>query len=139
AYFAARAKPKHPRDLLAHECINYRRIATGDVYKWEFTANGKDFTVAAKGRVICNDAALMIRAALDGVGLAYLLESMVRSELAGRRLVRVLAGFCPPFPGHFLYYPSRAHVSPKLGALVQFLRFGGAPETTSKKPARDRR
>ncbi len=122
SYFAVRGKPKHPRDLHAHECVNYRRIAGGDVYRWEFTENGKDFEVSVNGRVLCNDADVMLRAALDGVGLSYLLESMVAEPIAAKRLVRVLGEFCPPFPGHFLYYPSRAHVAPKLSALIGFLR-----------------
>jgi len=124
AYLSRRGKPKHPRDLHDHDCINYRRISTGDIYKWEFTEKGKDMEIAVHGRLVCNDAFLMRRAALDGIGLAYLLESTVESELRERHLVRVLADYCPPFPGHFLYYPSRLHVAPKLKALVEFLRVG---------------
>ncbi|HEY5962112.1 MAG TPA: LysR substrate-binding domain-containing protein [Polyangiaceae bacterium] len=41
AYFARRGKPKRPRDLLTHECVNYRRISSGDIYNWEFTEKGK--------------------------------------------------------------------------------------------------
>jgi DNA-binding transcriptional LysR family regulator len=130
AYFAVRGRPKHPRDLHAHECVNYRRIAGGDVYKWEFTENGKDFEVAVHGRVVCNDADVMIRSAVDGVGLSYVLESMVEQELADRSLVRVLGDFCLPFPGYFLYYPSRAHIAPKLMALVDFLRVDRKRRTT---------
>jgi len=135
AYFAVRGKPKHPRDLHAHECVNYRRIAGGDVYKWEFTENGKDFDVAVRGRVVCNDAELMLRAALDGIGVSYLLESMVKRELADGRLLRVLNDHCPPFPGHFLYYPSRAHVAPKLKALVDFLRVDAKRRTARSTPS----
>jgi DNA-binding transcriptional LysR family regulator len=122
AYFVSHGKPKHPRDLHAHDCITYRRITGGDVYRWEFTENGKDFDVAVKGRVVANDGALMVRAAEAGLGLANVLESMVEEELREKRLVRVLAPYCPPFPGYFLYYPSRAHLAPKLRALVDLLR-----------------
>ncbi len=137
SYFAVRGEPKHPRDLHAHECVSYRRIAGGDVYKWEFAERGKDFVVATKGRIVCNDAELMVRAALDGVGLAYLLESMVEREIEGKRLVRVLGNFCPPFPGHFLYYPTRAHVAPKLEALVAFLRVDARGRKTVKPGNRE--
>jgi DNA-binding transcriptional LysR family regulator len=108
--------------LQAHECINYRRRALGVVYRWEFTENGKDFEVAVHGRLTANDADLMIRAAESGDGLAYVMESAVRSQLADKRLVRVLDSFCEPFPGFFLYYPSRAQIAPKLKALVDFLK-----------------
>ena len=121
-YLAKRGKPKHPRDLHEHECIRYRRHTRGDIYQWEFTVDGKDLEVAVAGRIVTNDGELMIRAAVQGNGLAYVLESMVVEELRDKRLVRVLGDFCPPFPGHFLYYPSRKHVAPKLKALVDFLR-----------------
>ncbi|MBK7400370.1 MAG: LysR family transcriptional regulator [Myxococcales bacterium] len=144
SYFAARGKPKHPRELHAHACIEYRRVTAGSVYRWEFTEDGKDFEVEVHGRVVCSDAQLMTRAAVDGVGLAYLLESMVEEELASRALVRVLGDFCPPFAGYFLYYPSRAHVAPKLRALIDFLRPrpgrrrpkapAQGPKTSPKKP-----
>jgi DNA-binding transcriptional LysR family regulator len=122
AYLAARGKPKHPRDLHAHDCINYRRRSLGVVYRWEFTENGKDFEIAVNGRILVNDGDIMLHAACDGLGLAYLIDSSVRPALAEKRLVRVLEPYCVPFPGFFLYYPSRAHLAPKLQALVAFLK-----------------
>jgi DNA-binding transcriptional LysR family regulator len=122
SYFAVRGKPKHPRDLHGHECINYRQKTRGGIYRWEFNENGKEFEIAVDGRVTTNDADVMIEAARDGLGLAYVLDSTVRDELAGKRLVRVLDAFCPPFPGYFLYYSSRSQLAPKLRALVEFLR-----------------
>jgi DNA-binding transcriptional LysR family regulator len=122
AYFRAHGKPKHPRELLEHDCINYRLATRGGLYRWEFTQDGKDFEMAVEGRLLANDWHVMLRGALDGVGLAYLLESSVREPLKDKRLVRVLEDYCPPFPGFFLYYPSRAGLSPKLRALVDFLR-----------------
>ncbi|WP_438034876.1 LysR family transcriptional regulator [Sorangium sp. So ce204] len=125
AYLSARGKPRHPRELHAHACINYRQITSQNVYRWEFTENGKDFDIAVSGPLVCNDPDLMVRAAVDGIGLAYVLEATVQDELRGKRLARVLEGFCPPFPGYFLYYPSRAHVPPKLSAFIDFLRRRG--------------
>jgi DNA-binding transcriptional LysR family regulator len=125
-YFAARGKPKHPRDLQAHDCINYRRKTSGVVYRWEFTENGKDLVVAVDGRILLNDGELMVNAALAGLGLAYVMESGVREQLAKKSLLRVLEPFCTPFPGFFLYYPSRAQMAPKLKALIDFYRLPSA-------------
>jgi len=122
AYFAVRGTPKHPRDLLAHDCINYRRITAGTIYRWEFSDKGRDFAIAVDGRVTTNDNDVMIRAAEDGIGLAYVTDNSVSDLLADKRLVRVLSAYCLPFPGLFLYYPSRAQLTPKLRALVDFLR-----------------
>lgn len=121
-YFAVHGKPKHPRDLHAHDCINVRTITRGIIYRWEFTEAGKDFEIAVDGRIIANEAGVVVRAACDGLGLAYVVESSVRAELDDQRLVRVLEPYCPSYPGYHLYYSSRAQLAPKLRALVDFLR-----------------
>lgn len=123
AYFATHPRPAHPRELHAHDCINYRRRTRGSVYRWEFTERAKDFEIGVKGRLLVNDADLMLDAALDGLGLAYLLETSVAEHVRAGRLVSVLSDFSTPFPGFFLYYPSRAHLAPKLQALVDFLKW----------------
>ena len=122
AYFAARGRPKHPRELHAHDAVNYRQISSQNIYKWEFSDEGRELAIAVDGRVTTNDSDLMIKAALDGLGLAYVMEDMVREPLAEKRLVRVLAPYCPHFPGLYLYYASRQQLPAKLRALVEFLR-----------------
>jgi len=121
-YFDRHPKPKTPRDITAHRCLQYRMGTDGPVYRWEFEKRGKPVSVSASGPVIVSDAQFMIRAALDGVGLAYLLEDYVAEHIARGDLVRVLDDWCPPFDGYFLYYPSRRHQSPALRALVEALR-----------------
>jgi DNA-binding transcriptional LysR family regulator len=139
AYFAARGKPKQPRDLHRHECLNYRRISSGEIYRWEFTENGKDIEIAVNGRLTLNDADALVDAALAGVGLAHTLESSVREHIDAGRLVRVLDAYCPPFPGLFLYYPSRVHLAPKLQVLVAFLKQRAAALPTSARRSGQRR
>lgn len=121
-YFKSHPKPKAPRDLTAHRCIRYRMGGHGPVYRWEFEKRGKPATVSVSGPLIVNDAEFMIRAALDGVGLAFLLQDYVVPHIARGELVRVLEDWCPPFDGYFLYYPSRRHQPPALRALVEALR-----------------
>ena len=135
AYFAAHGTPKHPRDLLAHACLNLRYPTSGAVYRWEFTERGTDFEMAVDGRVVSNDSAVLAGAAVSGLGIACLVESNVRAHLAEGRLVRVLDAYCPPFPGYFLYYPSRANVAPKLQALVDFIKRERRPRPV-KRPKR---
>ena len=122
AYFAKRGKPKHPRDLHRHDCIGYRRPTSGDLYKWEFDEpDGKAFQMAVDGRLVLDGADVMLRAAANGLGVAYALEDVARPYLERGDVVRVLADYCAPFPGFFLYYPSRIQVPLKLRALIDFL------------------
>jgi len=60
-----------------------------------------------------------------GLVLAYLPEDQVRTHLADGRLVRVLADWCPPFPGYHLYYPSRRQHSPAFDLFIDALRYRG--------------
>ncbi|RKH55434.1 LysR family transcriptional regulator [Corallococcus aberystwythensis] len=122
SYFANRGKPKHPRDLRDHDCINYRSRTTGGLYRWGLTDGGKRIEVAVEGRVVIDDSELQVDTAVAGLGLAYVPESRVRKHLAEKRLVRVLEPYSSTLPGFFLYYPSRTHVAPKLKALIDFFK-----------------
>jgi DNA-binding transcriptional LysR family regulator len=120
AYFKTHPKPHKPQDLLQHRCIGCRHGTA--LYRWEFEKDGKEVTVGPPGPVVLDDVDLMVRAALDGVGIAFTFEEQVAPLLAKRRLVRVLEDWCPPFPGYFIYYPSRRHQPPGLSALIEALR-----------------
>ena len=121
SYFASHPKPRSPRDLHAHRCLNFRHGSAG-VYRWEFDKGRQSLAVAVEGPLIVDDAELLIRAAIDGVGLAFMLEEQAAPHLASGALVRVLEDWCPPFAGYFLYYPSRRQQPAALSALIDALR-----------------
>ena len=121
AYFESYPKPKSPHDLLNHRCINFRHGSDG-VYRWEFDKGKQSLTVAVNGSLVVDDVELMIRAAIDGVGLAFMSDDRAAPHLASGALVRVLEDWCPPFAGFFLYYPSRRQQPAALSALINTLR-----------------
>jgi len=121
SYFARHPKPRHPRDLVDHDCINWHPTASAPPYRWEFTEDDRDFSVAVRSRVLTNDPALNIRLARAGAGLT-LADDRVRDDVASGELVPVLEKFSTPFPGFYLYYPQRRHASPALRALVDYVR-----------------
>ena len=121
AYFKAHPKPKTPHDLLRHKCINFRHGSAG-LYRWEFDKGRKSLSVAVNGPLIVDDVETLIRAAIDGVGLAFVSEERVERWFAAGELVRVLDDWCQPFPGFFLYYPSRRQQPAALAALINALR-----------------
>ena len=119
-YFERHPKPLQPADLHQHRCLRFR-FSSGVIYRWEFGQAGQEFEIDVDGPLICNDNALMQAAAKQGVGLAHLMEDLVREDLARGALIRVLDDWCPPFPGFYLYYPSRAQMPLKLRVLIDFL------------------
>jgi DNA-binding transcriptional LysR family regulator len=127
-YFNSHPKPTSPRELLAHECIRFRHRGQS-VYKWELDKGNQSLAIAVKGSLILDDLDLVIQAALDGVGLAWVAEDRVTSHIASGALVRVLEDWCPPFPGFFLYYPSQKQQPAALSALVETLRIATVQPT----------
>ena len=120
-YFESHPKPRSPRDLTHHRCLNFRHGSVG-VYRWEFDKGKQSLAVAVHGPLIVDDVELLIRAAIDGAGLAFMLEAHAAPHLARGTLVRVLKDWCPPFAGYFLYYPSRRQQPAALTALIETLR-----------------
>jgi DNA-binding transcriptional LysR family regulator len=147
AYLARRGTPRHPRDLVEHECLNWHPVPEAPAYRWEFTERGPDgrgreVVVAAPGRVLSTDSTVNIRLARDGLGLTIVYEDQVRDEVARGELVPVLEAFCEPFAGYSLFYPQRRHASPALRALIDHLR--GAREAArgrqpgGRRPAKEK-
>ncbi|HEY5022569.1 MAG TPA: LysR family transcriptional regulator [Gemmatimonadaceae bacterium] len=134
SYFAKHRKPKHPRDLVEHDCINWHPTPEAPPYRWEFTENKREFSVDVRARMLTNDPALNIRLARAGAGLT-LADDRMREYVAGGELVPVLEEFSTPFPGFYLYYPERRHASPALRALVDYLR-RRRQETQARRPRR---
>jgi len=89
AYFAHRPVPAHPRELTGHVCINWHPEPGAPAYRWEFTEDGRDFSVAVETRVLCNDGGANLRFA--------------RGEL-----VSVLEEFLPPLRGMLPVLPQPA-------------------------------
>src|SRR3954453_12768138 len=54
AYFQSHPKPKSPRDLVSHRCINFRHGSAG-VYRWEFEKGKKSLPVGVAGPSIVDD------------------------------------------------------------------------------------
>ena len=120
-YFKSHPKPKTPHDLLKHRCINFRHGSAG-LYRWEFEKGKKSLSVSVHGPLIVDDVETLVRAAIDGVGLAFVSDERVAAQLETGDLIRVLDDWCQPFPGFFLYYPSRRQQPAALSALINALR-----------------
>lgn len=128
-YFARRRPPRTPDDLARHSCVQYRLASDGAVFDWAFERDGKSRRISVDGRVTVNDPDLAMRAAVDGLGIAYAVEALADPFLRSGQLVRVLEDWSPSFEGLFLYYPGHRQVPVALRALIDMLRpaHGSAP------------
>jgi len=123
AYFERHPRPRHPQDLMRHVCVNLRLPTYGSVYIWEFEKNGREVKVHVEGQLVFNNLALRLNAAMAGLALAYVPEDQVLTHIAGRRLIRVLSDWCPPFSGYHLFYPSRRQPTSAFAVVVDALRY----------------
>jgi DNA-binding transcriptional LysR family regulator len=119
AYIARHSRPRHPKDLLDHRCIRIR-FGRGALLDWEFEKAGQMVKVSPPSGLIANYPGLVQRAARDGLGFWLTFEGYVREAIKSGALVGVLDDWCAPFPGPFLYYPSRRQPPPALAAFVAF-------------------
>jgi DNA-binding transcriptional LysR family regulator len=122
SYFAKRAAPMTPQDLMGHTCINLRLPTLGGLYPWEFEQGGRELKVRVEGQLVFNGIFQALNAALAGFGLAYVPEDLAQPHLAKGRLKRVLEDWCQPWSGYHLYYPSRRQSSAAFALVVDALR-----------------
>ncbi|WP_240811599.1 LysR family transcriptional regulator [Brevundimonas sp. M20] len=121
AYLAAHGRPATPDDLKHHRCIR-QRLPSGKLYRWEFERGQTAAAVEVDGTLGLDHSGLMVEAALEGVGIAFVPETFARAALAEGRLEILLAEWSPPFPGLCLYYAGRRHVPAALGAFIAAVR-----------------
>jgi DNA-binding transcriptional LysR family regulator len=131
-YFARRRPPRTPDDLARHNCVQYRVAADGDVFVWPFERNGKSLRISVDGRVMVNNTDLAVRAAVDGLGIAYTLEALAEPFVRSGQLIRVLEDWSPSFEGLFLYYPGRRQVPATLRALIDMIRTARGSASTGR-------
>ncbi|MDX3927160.1 MAG: LysR family transcriptional regulator [Shinella sp.] len=121
SYLDGKARPHTPDDLYAHCCVR-QRLPSGKRYRWEFSKRGAEVAIDVPGNLTLDDNDLLVQAAADGRGIAYVPEYFAQPFLGTGQLVTVLDDWCPPTPGLALYYPRSRHVPSPLRAFIDLLR-----------------
>ncbi|CDZ58805.1 LysR family transcriptional regulator [Neorhizobium galegae] len=121
SYLDGKARPHTPDDLYAHCCVR-QRLPSGKRYRWEFSKRGAEVAIDVPGNLTLDDNDLLVQAAADGRGIAYVPEYFAQPFLGSGQLVTVLDDWCPPTPGLALYYPRSRHVPSPLRAFIDLLR-----------------
>jgi DNA-binding transcriptional LysR family regulator len=127
SYFAKWSRPRTLEDLAGHRCVQYRRGSDGVVFDWPLARNGTSRKISVDGQVMVNDPDLAVRAAVDGLGIAYTIEALAEPFLRSGQLVRVLEDWSPSFEGLFLYYPGHRQVPAALRALIDMIKAAPGP------------
>lgn len=121
-YFARYGRPETPQDLQQHNCVNMRLPTMGGLYAWEFQQDQREMRVRVEGQLTFNNLQPRIDAAVAGIGLAMVPEDSVEALVGAGRLEKVLENWCAPFPGYYLYYPSRKQHTTAFAAFIDAVR-----------------
>lgn len=122
-YFVSHPAPQTPHELIAHNCTNLRLATHGGLYAWEFEKEGRRLNVQVSGQMIFNTSPQLLTAALEGYGLAYAPEDVVKPYIKAGKLIKVLEDWSAHVPGYHLYYPSRRHSLPAFQLVLDALRY----------------
>ena len=129
SYFAHQKPPRTPDDLGRDCCVQYRRGSDGVVFDWPFERNRKSRAIPVNGRVIVNSPELALRAAVDGLGIAYAVAAQADPFVRSGQLIRVLEDWSPAIKGLYLYHSSHRRVPTALRALIDMTQV--VPSATS--------
>ena len=128
-YFARYGKPRHPHDLLNHQCVVFR-YPSGKPFHWQFA---KELEIAVAGNIILDDVDAELEAVLMGAGIGYLLYEQIREYLDTGRLECVLETGAER-PGFQIYYPNRQYMSCGLRAFLDYVKTGQICQSQRHRP-----
>lgn len=118
-YLARHGRPRHPSELIRHECLGY---STGSAPgSWPFVVGGTVENVAVRARVSANNGEVLTQAAAQGLGITCQPDFIVAPELAAGRVEEVLADFPIPELGIYAMLPGNRQVPHRVRVLMDFL------------------
>jgi DNA-binding transcriptional LysR family regulator len=119
-YVKQHGLPLSVDELEAHRCINFK-LSSGRAYEWEFKVGGVLRKFAPKGGNSFNDAELVLRAVLDGEGIAQMAGYQICDLLRSGKLVACLVQYAPDDRGHYLCYLNRRHLPSRIRVFVDYM------------------
>lgn len=125
-YLSRRGTPVSVAHLVDHQAINLYLPSSGTANRWRLVRGGREVRVRMEGQLLLNTIDLILDAAIDGHGLAYLPYDQVQQAIEEKKLTRVLEKFTPDLPGYHLYYPHRRHAGSAFSLLIEVLKYKGA-------------
>lgn len=119
AYLDKYGTPTHPQELGQHHTISYSYNASKD--EWLFNGPAGPVSVKIHSRIHVNNGDSCVAAALGGAGITRQPTFMIDQYLRSGQLVPLLSDYTSPELGIYAVYPSRAHLPPKVRAMLDFL------------------
>ena len=122
SYLAKNGIPVTPNDIKKHQCLIYQYVnPTKKDYLWPFSINGKVINIPISGTLKSNDTLALANAAVEGLGITMLPQSMLSELIRQNKLFPILQDFLPPAREVHLLYKSDKQQLPKLKMFIEFI------------------
>ncbi|MEO6146627.1 MAG: LysR family transcriptional regulator [Sulfuriferula sp.] len=125
-YLQRHGRPKHPKELIQHECAGYLLTAHSS---WPFIIDGKTQWFPVNGRLKANSGDALLAAAIRGNCITSAPTFMAEQAVRERKLEILLPGFQTSEAGIYAIFPSNRYVPHRVSTLVEYLaqRIGPKP------------
>lgn len=121
-YLAKNGIPVTPNDIKKHQCLIYQYVnPTKKDYLWPFSINGKVINIPISGTLKSNDTLALANAAVEGLGITMLPQSMLSELIRQNKLFPILQDFLPPAREVHLLYKADKQQLPKLKMFIEFI------------------
>ncbi|MPQ55716.1 LysR family transcriptional regulator [Duganella sp. FT27W] len=118
AYLRVHGTPTAAPDLTAHNCLMYNNYSRNT---WHFQVQGRPVAVSVSGNFSTSEAAIVVRAAVNGHGITLLPHFAAASLIADGKLAHLLPEVEPDILGVYAIYLSRRHMPAAMRVLIDFL------------------
>ena len=119
AYSKNNGRPEMVSELENHACLAYSLIPNPTL--WEFMKDGNRTVVKVTPRLMCNNAAIEVAMAVNGIGIGRIPLFCCEQEIAEGTLEIILDDYEQPEIGVYAVYPHRQYLTAKVRAFVDFL------------------
>lgn len=121
AYLKRAGTPKHPNDLLRHQCLTLSSDAS-QTRGWAFVVDGAVTHLRPSGRLDCSDGQVLHDWCVAGLGLAWRSTWEVEQEVQSGQLVSVLDDYAAPPNGIYAVFPHAKHLPLRVRLWIDFLK-----------------
>lgn len=119
AYLARHGEPRHPTDLLDHDCLSYTGSGNFDV--WELLVDGVPAKFSVRARLHSNNGDVLDQAAVKGMGITSQPDFILADSIKAGRVQAILIDYPPPELGVYVVLPSNRQIPYRVRVLIDFL------------------
>ncbi len=120
-YLQKHGTPRHPRDLLSHNCLVF-----GENTTWNFKHNvNRQITKLSDmtGNISCNNGEVIKELTLSGIGITLKSARDIEDEISTGKLIVLLQDYeIIDKTQFYAVYPSAKYMSPKIKAFIEFFQ-----------------